>query len=330
MGFMLVSYVGMTAYQQWLEGLKGILGTVLLSSVVRAREFLLACVAILVNVAHTYRRAREMFMKLCIFLVLAVLSPGLVCSTQAQNSTASKATESTTIAKIDPKALEILKHMADYLAAAPVFSYRSESNYDVMQPSGVKVEFGASRRVVVARPNRLKSEVQRRDGLRGQVVLDGKTIWAYEPDENVYAQAQQPGGLDESLLFAVTELHIKAPLMDMLSADFYAEVTSNLEGAHDLGEKVVEGVICDHLLMRNDYTDFQLWIATGEKPLLKRVVITYREEAGEPQYRSRLLEWDLSPKQATDKIRFDPPQGAERIRFYVQEADKGLYQEGDS
>jgi hypothetical protein len=269
-------------------------------------------------------------MKLCSRLMLAVLSLILVCSTQAQTDTASKADESTTVPKIYTQALEILKRMADHLAAAPVFSYRSESNYDVVQPSGLKVEFGASRRVVVARPNRLKSEVQRRDGLRGQVVLDGKTIWAYEPDENVYAQAPQPGGLDESLLFAVTELRIKAPLMDMLSANFYKEVTSNLEGAYDLGEKFVEGVICDHLLMRNDYTDFQLWISAGENPLLKRIVITYREETGEPQYRSRLLEWDLSPKQAIDQIRFEPPVGAERIRFYVQDADKGLYQEGDS
>ena len=269
-------------------------------------------------------------MKLCGCLVLAVLSLMLVCSAQAQTGAASKAYESATVPEIDPKALEILKRMADYLSEAPVFSYRSESNYDVVQPSGVKVELGASRRVVVARPNRLKSEVQRRDGLRGQVVFDGKTIWAYEPDENIYAQAQQPGGLDESLLFAVTELHIKAPLMDMFSADFYTKVTNNLVGAHDLGEKVVEGVICDHLLMRNDYTDFQLWISTGDKPLLKRIAITYREEEGEPQYRSRLLDWDLAPKQATDKIRFEPPKGAQRIRFYVQDADKGLHQEGDS
>jgi hypothetical protein len=238
--------------------------------------------------------------------------------------------ENAAVPDLDPKALEILKGMADYLAAAPLFSYRSESNYDVVQPSGVKVEFGASRRVVVARPNRLNSQVQRRDGLRAQLVLDGKSIWAYEPDENVYAQASQPGDLYESLLFAVSELHIKAPLMGLLSSNFYTNVTSNLIGANDLGEKVVEGVICDHLLLRNDYTDFQLWISTGDKPLLTRIVITYREDAGEPQYRSRLFDWDLSPKRDDDKFTFEPPEGAEQIRFYVQDADKGLYQEGES
>jgi hypothetical protein len=258
-------------------------------------------------------------------LLLALLSLTLMNSSQART-----AEEDAAVPRVEPNALEILKRMADYLAAAPVFSYRSESNYDVVQPSGVKVEFGASRRVVVARPNRLRSEVQRRDGLRGQIVFDGKTIWAYEPDENIYAQASQPGNLYESLRFAVTELHIKAPLMDMLGSNFYTSVTANLVGAHDLGEKIVEGVICDHLLMSNDYTDFQLWISTGDEPLLKRIVITYREEAGEPQYRSRLMDWDLSPKQQDGKFTFDPPEGAEQIRFYVQDADKGLHQEGES
>ncbi|MEP5765151.1 MAG: DUF2092 domain-containing protein [Halieaceae bacterium] len=267
-------------------------------------------------------------------VLLVLLSLQLAHSMPAQSDTKPGASESSsagsTASKLDPKALDILKRMADYLAAAPVFSYRSESNYDVVQPSGSKIEFGASRRTLVARPRHLRSDIQRRDGLRGQIVFDGSTIWAYEPDENVFAQASQPGGLDESLLFAVTELHIKTPLIDMLSAEFYSRLTDKLIGAHDLGEKVVEGVVCDHLLMRNDYADIQLWISSGDEPLLQRVVITYREEEGQPQYRARLLEWDLSPEYKKDSIRFEPPEGAERIRFYVQDADQGLHQEDES
>ena len=90
---------------------------------------------------------------------------------------------------IEAEALQIFKRMADYLAAAKAFSYHSESSYDVVQASGMKVEFGASRNVLVSRPNQLRMDSERRDGMRGELIFDGQTIWAVDPDENVYATA---------------------------------------------------------------------------------------------------------------------------------------------
>jgi hypothetical protein len=218
---------------------------------------------------------------------------------------------------IEAKALEIFKRMADYLAAAQEFSYHSESSYDVVQPSGIKVEFGGSRDVLVARPNRLRTDAERRDGQRGVLVFDGETIWATDPDENVYARAAQPGDLNDSLDFAVVELRIKAPHADLLVPDLYEQTTANLTMALDLGEQVLDGVVCDHLLMSNDYTDFQLWITTGDQPVPKRIVITYRQEPGEQQYRAQFRDWNMAPADVHARLDFKPPDGAEQIRFYV-------------
>jgi len=218
---------------------------------------------------------------------------------------------------IEAEALQIFKRMADYLAAAKAFSYHSESSYDVVQASGMKVEFGASRNVLVSRPNQLRMDSERRDGMRGELIFDGQTIWAVDPDENVYATADQPGGLDETIDFIVVELRVKAPMADLLEPDLYERVMTELTGALDLGEKVVSGVVCDHLLMSNDYADFQMWITTGDRPVLKRIVITYKEEPGEPQYRAQFRDWDMAPENVRARLDFRPPDGAERIRFYV-------------
>ena len=218
---------------------------------------------------------------------------------------------------IEPEALSVLKGMADYLGSAREFAYHAESSYDVLQESGAKIEFGASRKVLVARPNRLRIEAQRRDGKRSIVVFDSKELWVYSPGENAYAKADQNGDLDDAIHFAVTELRLKAPLTDLISPNLYENVTGRLTGALYLGETVLAGDACDHLLLSNDYSDFQMWITTGDKPVLQRIVITYREEPGQPQYRAHFLKWDMSPQDTAKQLEFEPPEGSERIRFYI-------------
>ena len=238
--------------------------------------------------------------------LIALASPAVLAQEDATAST-----------ELEPEALAVLKSMADYLGAAETFAYRAISSYDVVQDSGIKVEFGKSSRLLVGRPDRLRMESQRRDGLRNVMVFDGENLWAYSPDHNVYATTPQPGPLDESIDFVIAELRVKAQMSDLVSPKLYETVTSGLTRALYLGETVLAGIDCHHLLMSNDYADFQLWIATGDAPLLRRVVITYREEPGEPQFRASFLEWDMSPDDAAAGFTFAAPEDAERVRFYI-------------
>lgn len=232
--------------------------------------------------------------------------------------------------EIDAEAMDALKELADYLGSTDTFSFHAEYSFDVVQDSGAKVEFGSSRHTLVSRPNKMRVESQRRDGLKSVVIFDGDNIWAFAPEPNVYAQADQPGDLDESIDFAAAELRMKAPMAELVSPDLYQTLQTNLTHALYLGETVVAGVQSEHLLLSNDYADFQMWIATGDQPLLQRVVITYREEPGEPQFRAQFLDWDMSPTDTTGKFSFQPPDGAERVRFYVSAPPTDLDKEDAS
>lgn len=229
--------------------------------------------------------------------------------------------------EFDTEAMAALKGMADYLASADLFSFHAEYSYDVVQDSGAKVEFGATRHTLVSRPDKLRVDSQRRDGLKSVVIFDGENIWAHAPELNVYAQADQPGDLDESIDFAAAELRMKKPMAELISPDLYADLEEQLTQALYLGETVVAGVPTEHLLLSNDYVDFQVWIATGDQPTPLRVVITYREEVGEPQFRAHFLGWDMSPKDTSGKFDFQPAEDAERVRFYIPapatDLDKG-------
>jgi hypothetical protein len=259
-------------------------------------------------------------------LLTCLLSTLIVFTVQAQTSQ----DEAPEAPDIDTEALEIVKEMTDYLASSKVFAYRAETSYDVVQESGAKIEFGASRKVLVSRPGRMRLEAQRRDGTRSIVVFDGKELWVYAPDENVYAKAEQKGDLDDAIQFAVTELHLRAPLTDLVSPDMYEHMATRMTRALYLGETVVAGDTCEHLLISNDYADFQLWVTVGDKPVLRRIVITYREEPGEPQYRAHFLEWDMSPQNTAGQFSFEPPDNSERIRFYISAPATDLDQGGES
>jgi len=245
-------------------------------------------------------------------------------------SGAARAAPATTDAEIDPEALAVLRGLADHLAAAQQFAFEAETSYDAVQESGVTVEFGASRRALVSRPNRLRLEGQRREGAKAVTIFDGEAIWVHSPAAEAYATVEQPEGMDDAIDFAVGTLRMKAPLVDLISPQFYETVMGELTRAFYLGETVVAGVPCEHVLLSNEYTDFQLWIATGEEPLPRRIVITYREEPGEPQFRAQFLDWDMAPANVEAQLKFTPPDGAERIRFYIDGRPEDLEAEGDA
>lgn len=219
--------------------------------------------------------------------------------------------------ELDPIVLGILKEAADFLVAKETFSFNSETAYDAVQDDGTKVEFGGSSRVLISRPDRLKLESQKRDSRKGLMVFDGDNIWAYSKDNNVYATTAQPGDIDESLDFSISVLRIKAPLADIVSPQLYETMTDGLIGAIYVGESVVAGVESHHLLIGNDYVDVQLWVAEGDKPLIQRIIITYKEEEGDPQFRAQFFDWNVSPTDVDKRLKFSPPEDAERIRFHI-------------
>jgi hypothetical protein len=232
-------------------------------------------------------------------------------------------------AEIEDMALAAIREMTEFLVAADNFTFRLDTSYDVVQDSGIKVEFGGSRVAAISRPDRFSFDVQRRDGLESLLVFDGKQLWAYVPDEQAYAMTEFEGSIDDAIHFAVSELRIKAPLADLFSPDLYDIITDKLTRALHLGRVMLEDTVCNHLLLSNDYADYQLWIEDGELPVLRRIVITYREERGEPQFRARFVDWNLTPDPA-GLFDFTPPEGADRVLFYIPGPEDALPEEDRS
>jgi hypothetical protein len=217
------------------------------------------------------------------------------------------------------QATTILKNMSEYLAHAGRFSVTIRDGYDVVQESGQKIEFGEVRNVTVSRPDRLRIEVERSDGQKGLVTFDGKDITIYTAEHNVYATTSRQGTLDQAIKYAVDDLKIRMPLALMLLSTLPSELDKLGVSADYVETTTITDVPCDHLAARTAAgVDFQVWVAQGSEPLPRRIVITYKDEDGQPQFRADLSNWNLAPDVSDALFAFTPPNGAERIQFLAE------------
>lgn len=216
---------------------------------------------------------------------------------------------------VEDQAVSLLKRSTAFLAQSKLFKVTTEFAFDVLQEDGQKLEFGARQVITIQRPNKARVDFQRRDGVHGGILFDGKQVVLFNPDEKVYAIEPFKGEIDSAFDHLTSELGIPMPLNDFFASDPAVALASKLDSGYVVGESTVAGVLCDHLALRNEEVDFQVWIARGETPLPRRIVITYKKEEGQPQFWAQFIDWDLAPKITGKTFALDPPEGSEEIPF---------------
>jgi hypothetical protein len=216
--------------------------------------------------------------------------------------------------KLNAHAAEVVRRMAEHIVAANSFRIGGEVAWDVVQADGQTLEFGATREIVLQRPDHLRVDVDLRDGGKRRLLYDGKEIVFQDLEDNVYAIHPWTGPVDTMAAFVSDRLGIPVALSEFLSPDLPKLLGEHLASATYVGEETIDGVRCDHVALRNELGGMQLWIGKDDS-LPRRITITYEHETGRPQFRARLTGWDLSPQITDATFAFDPPKGAEKIAF---------------
>jgi hypothetical protein len=217
------------------------------------------------------------------------------------------------------QAMSILKNMSEYLAHTESYRVTMRDGYDVIQESGHKIEFGEFRIVTVSRSDRLRIEVERSDGQKDLVSFDGEDMTIYTTNHDIYATSSRQGTLDQAIKYALDDLKIRMPLALMFLSTLPSELDNLVVSADYVENTTITDVPCDHLAVRTaGGVDFQVWVAQGSEPLPRRIVITYKEEPGQPQFSADFSNWNLAPDVSDALFGLTPPNGAERIRFLAE------------
>jgi hypothetical protein len=212
-----------------------------------------------------------------------------------------------------PDGRAVLMRMADYLAKSPAWSVTVHTSYDTVQPDGFKVEWNGIRTVTLRRPDRLRVESERSDGARNLVLFDGKTITTFDESARVYAQTSHPGTVDDAVFYFVHDLGMRLPLAVMLLDRMPAELQQRVQAVKYVEKSTTLGTPADHIAAKTPTVDFQVWIAQGDRPLPLRVVLTYKNTQGQPQFRAEFSDWNLDITPSDTLFAFTPPAGARQI-----------------
>ena len=235
-----------------------------------------------------------------------------------QPASAKPAPAAAAVTESQAQASAILMRMADFLGGAQRFSFSVRGGYDAVQTSGQKIEFSEVRTITLSRPDRLRMEGERSDGAKTLTVFTGKEIVLIDETLKVYATAPQTGGLDATIVHFVKDLGMRLPLAALLLSQLPAELKTRVRTVDYVERTTIYGAPAHHLAARTDTVDFQIWVADGDTPLPQRVVITYKQAKGEPQFWAQFSQWNLAPALEDSTFLATPPDGAQKVAFAAQ------------
>lgn len=212
----------------------------------------------------------------------------------------------------DPK--QILQQMCDFLKSQQQFSFKAEVADDRVYAGGRKLQYGLDMEAFFRRPDKLRINGDG-DEENKQLFFDGKALTLYDKDKNHYGSLEIPGDIDAALDKAGKEYGVHVGLAELGANRLAQHATQGLTNALYVGQSKVRGVPCRHLAFDKEQVHYQLWIEAGDKPLLRKVVVTQKQLAFSPQWTAYFSDWNFSPQLADNLFTFTPPAGAQKIKF---------------
>jgi hypothetical protein len=213
---------------------------------------------------------------------------------------------------VEARAEQELKRMGEFLAKLPRFALEAEETFDELPDGHLRRQLTNVRRVAVERPNHLAADATG-DTLSRASWYDGRTVTVLDKEHNVYATIEAPATIDATFDKLEDEYGIVLPLADLLSANPYAVLMAGVTYGRYLGLHQAAGVACHHLAFSQDTIEWQIWIDAGDKPLPRKLVISYVEEPGEPQYSAVIRRWTIDTPVPEGLFTFEAPEGAREL-----------------
>ena len=219
---------------------------------------------------------------------------------------------------VAPEATEVLANACRYLAECPFYSITAEVWREHVTESGQKLQFTRVVNMEIKRPNRLHVEIQSSHSDRA-FWYNGQSLSILDRKHNFYSATSMPGNLDVMVDNAHDRFGIDLPLVDLALSDPYKNATSKVQHGFYLGLSQAMGYKCHHLAFTQENIDWQVWIQDGPQPLIRKFVITHKNEPGAPEFTALIRDWNLTDRIADSDFVFVPLNGASKIEMKKDE-----------
>ena len=230
----------------------------------------------------------------------------------AAGMSAGCASSQSRVRELDPQADSILKQMCGTLDGAKALRLRVSATMDRPVETGQLAQFHRTSEITMVRPDRLYATTDSDDG-QWSAWYRGKTLTVLDRDANTYATEAVPARTDKMLDYMAENYDLIMPMADLLIGETYDSLIADVDSGSYVGLRAVGDTSCHHLLFRQENIDWQIWIDAGERPVPRKMVITYTQEPGQPQYVATMNDWNLAPAPSEATFTFTPPAGAKSV-----------------
>jgi hypothetical protein len=229
---------------------------------------------------------------------IAIAATSLGCSSQHRD--------------ISPKADDALRKMSRTLADARAFTVHTTATMDQRLDSGQMAQFTRDTIIVLSRPDGLFAQAKRDKDLY-RFWHTGKEVTILDVRRDLYATVETPAPVDDMLDCLAEKYDVVIPMADLLYSDPYKVLVEDVEVGTYVDKQQIGDNTCHHLLFTQENVDWQIWIETGEKAVPRKVVITYKNDPGEPQYEAVLDDWHYAKPEDLARLKPDIPSSAKRV-----------------
>ncbi|MBV8094696.1 MAG: DUF2092 domain-containing protein [Acetobacteraceae bacterium] len=202
---------------------------------------------------------------------------------------------------------------------AEQFSFQAQTIRVYADSNAQPLHIFHTMKVVVHRPNRLLVDVTGDDGSR-KLVFDGKNALIYIAGQNKYASIPVPEGTIAAMMEQVMgHLGVDFPLADFLTEAPNKAFLTGVTSGRVVNTISIDGSPYLHLLFSQPPgIELELWLAKNEQSLPRRLIVTYRNVAGQPSFIALFSDWDFNIHPPDSDFSFQPPADAAQLQLKPQ------------
>jgi hypothetical protein len=220
------------------------------------------------------------FIKMVALLVLTLVYGSSVSTDlQAQSSGPGKSAQ------------DILKQAADYLKSSQNLEIEADIEFDVLLTPTLVAQYSGELEVKLSRPDGLF--VAYRDHSQSRKLwFDGKELTYLDVLTGHFALEPGKATVEETVFELHQRYGLALPLSDLLFSRMPSGIFGNAHSADYLGLISISGATVHHIVAHSENADVQVWIESGGRPVIRKMVIINHHLPFAPRYSAKFTKFE--------------------------------------
>jgi len=216
---------------------------------------------------------------------------------------------STSLFAAGQSARDILNKAYQYTGSMDKYAFTAVVTEDEIQDGKTTEKSKHMVSVKVDRPGKLRVDTTGTVKNRSSYLNNGN-FTMIDHSYNYYGQIKTPKTIDRALDVLFEKFGISAPLAQLLYSDM--DKRARFRSSKYFGTKDVAGTECDYVAFKNGTREIHVWVATGDKPLVKTYSII--DTSGNSISRTNTsIIWNENPNISESDFVFVAPKGSSKI-----------------